>query len=68
MIVLRFRIRTIAVYRVVPSDCLRARIVAMVASGCHAIDDTYMAPLQLKNSPECPQIPQKRLTLESLKK
>jgi hypothetical protein len=27
---LPFRIRTIAVYRVVPSDCLRVRIVAIV--------------------------------------
>jgi hypothetical protein len=47
---LPFRIRTIAEYRIVPSACFRARIVAMVISWrCHAILGTCMAPLQVTN-------------------
>ena len=52
MMILRFRMRTIGVYRVDPSACLRARIVAMLSSWrSQAILDTYTAPLQLINSP-----------------
>jgi hypothetical protein len=52
MTALPFRMRTIAVYRVDPSVCLRARIVAMLCSRrSQAILDTYMAPLQPIYSP-----------------
>src|SRR5579862_1754138 len=33
---------------------------------CHAIYDTYMAPVQLVNDPECPEIPQKQRGQKSL--
>jgi hypothetical protein len=69
MTALPFRMRTIAVYRVDPSVCLRARIVAMLCSWrSQAILDTYMAPLQPTNSPQLAGIPQKRAAWKALEK
>jgi hypothetical protein len=60
---------SVAVYRVDPSACLRARIIAMLSSGrSQAILDTYMAPLQPLNSPEHAGMTHKHAAWKALEK